>query len=93
MNTATTLPRLQDAPAIGGVSMGCSPHTPRLVKGPELLAIIWPNEATRPTARWLRKMQNQQRIPFLKIGGMVWFDVDQVVKAVRKCTVEAKYEL
>jgi len=61
-----------------------------LVPGEVLLATLWPDEATRPTLRWLRKMTATRSLPFLKTGNRVWFDVARVRRHLdKKFTVEA----
>jgi len=41
--------------------------------------------------RWLRQMQAQRKIPYVKIGHLVRFDVDQVRAALEEdCTVHSR---
>jgi len=62
----------------------------RLVDGPKLLEVLFDPES-RPSLRWLRKMQREKRIPYIKIGHLVRFDVDEVRKALdEKWTVRSK---
>ena len=49
-----------------------------LVDGEGLLIMLFPEEKSRPTLRWLRKMTSTKAIPFIKIGNRVWFDVHEV---------------
>ena len=49
-----------------------------LIGGPKLLETIWPDKSQRPSLRWLRYMSTQRRIPFFKIGHLVYFDVEMV---------------
>lgn len=58
--------------------------------GERLLEIIFPDEDSRPTLRWLRKMQKLRRIPFVKIGRRVWFFPDQVRAAMIEQQVKAR---
>lgn len=51
------------------------------VSGEKLLEIIFPPEC-RPTLRWLRKQQKIRRVPFVKIGRLVFFFPDQVREAL-----------
>lgn len=61
-----------------------------LVPGPILLATLWPDEESRPTLRWLRKMTATRSLPFVKMGNRVWFDAGRVRRHLdRKFTVEA----
>ncbi|MDQ8182205.1 hypothetical protein [Pelagicoccus sp. SDUM812005] len=52
----------------------------KLVDGITLLEILF-DEASRPSLRWLRKMQAEKRVPYIKIGRLVRFDP----KEVRTC--------
>jgi len=49
----------------------------QFVNGPKLLEILFP-QPSRPTLRWLRDQQKARRIPFVKIGRLVFFCPDQV---------------
>lgn len=61
-----------------------------LVPGEVLLATLWPDEATRPTLRWLRKMTATRSLPFIRTGNRVWFDAQRVRQHLdKKFTVEA----
>jgi hypothetical protein len=60
------------------------------VPGEVLLATLWPDEETRPTLRWLRKMTATRSLPFVKLGNRVWFDPQRVRRHLDKqFTVEA----
>jgi len=60
------------------------------VPGEVLLATLWPDEETRPTLRWLRKMTATRSLPFVKLGNRVWFDPARVRRHLDKqFTVEA----
>ena len=66
------------------------PNQFALVPGEVLLATLWPDEETRPTLRWLRKMTATRSLPFVKLGHRVWFDVQRVRRHLdKKFTVEA----
>ena len=66
------------------------PNELALVPGEVLLATLWPDEETRPTLRWLRKMTATRSLPFVKMGNRVWFDAGRVRRHLdRKFTVEA----
>jgi len=63
---------------------------PQLVRGERLLEILF-DEYSRPSLRWLRQMQAQRKIPYVKIGHLVRFDVDQVRAALEEdCTVHSR---
>jgi len=62
----------------------------RLVDGPKLLEVLF-EPGSRPSLRWLRKMQREKRLPFIKIGHLVRFDVEDVRRALdEKWTVRSK---
>ena len=54
----------------------------QLVDAVELLKILFPQKC-RPTLRWLRDQQEQKRVPFRKIGRLVFFDPSEVREAWR----------
>jgi hypothetical protein len=54
----------------------------RLVNGEKLLEIVFHDDC-RPTVRWLKHQQKLKRVPFRKIGRLVFFDVDEVLAAWR----------
>jgi len=59
----------------------------KLVNAEGLLEALFEPRA-RPSLRWVRQMQAQRRIPYLKIGHLVFFDVERVRIALEeKCTV------
>lgn len=67
-----------------------NPNQLALVPGEVLLATLWPDEQTRPTLRWLRKMTKTKSLPFIKMGSRVWFDAGRVRRHLdKKYTVEA----
>jgi hypothetical protein len=62
----------------------------KLVDAPKLLEILF-DKSSRPSTRWLRKMQKSRTISFVKIGHFVRFDVEKVrAELDRKNTVKAK---
>ena len=62
----------------------------RLVDGPKLLELLFDPDS-RPSLRWLRNMQREKRIPFIKIGHLVRFDLEEVRRALtEKWTVRSK---
>ncbi len=62
---------------------------PRLVSAGELLETLWPNPATRPSLRWLQRLQSRRAVPFLKLGHKVFFEPDRVQAALRKFEIAA----
>ncbi len=59
----------------------------RLVDAKGLLEALF-DERSRPSVRRVRQTQSQRRIPYLKIGHLVRFDVDEVKRALEdKCKV------
>ena len=53
---------------------GTLSHTEaQLVSGPVLLELLFASPC-RPTLRWLRDQQKSGRIPYYKIGQLVFFD-------------------
>ena len=62
----------------------------RLVRAERLLELLF-EEESRPSLRWLRQMQSQRKIPYIKLGHLVRFDVKTVRRALlENCTVQAK---
>ena len=63
---------------------------PKLVRAEKLLELLF-DDQSRPSLRWLRQMQAQRKIPYIKIGHLVRFDVDQVRSALEQdCTVHSR---
>lgn len=68
-------------------------NPPQLVRGERLLEILF-DEYSRPSLRWLRQMQAQRKIPYVKIGHLVRFDVEQVRAALEEdCTIHSRKHL
>jgi len=62
----------------------------KLVDAQGLLDALF-DESSRPSLRWLREMQAQRRIPYVKIGHLVRFDVEEVRNALNEnCTVRSR---
>ncbi len=55
----------------------------KLVAAPGLLVALFAEDA-RPSLRWLRAQTAARAIPYIKIGGKVLFDVDEVRAALRR---------
>lgn len=64
-----------------------------LLNDEALLVALFPDESSRPSLRWLRKMRTKRLIPCVKIGHrFVRYDVREVDAALKKqFTREAKY--
>lgn len=76
-------------PGSFGVVPYVSPLEERLVDANQLLEELF-DKSSRPTLRWIRKMQVQRKIPYYKIGHLVRFKVSEVREALeRKCRVQA----
>jgi hypothetical protein len=50
-----------------------SPLATRYVNAEKLLEILF-DEASRPSLRWMRDQQKARRLPFAKVGRLVFFD-------------------
>jgi hypothetical protein len=53
----------------------------RLVGKAALLEHLFPDERDRPTVRWLDIQCKRRAIPFIRLGRLIWFDVQQVKEA------------
>lgn len=49
----------------------------KLVRAEQLLEALF-EESCRPSLRWLRTQTKSKAIPFVRIGHLVFFDVDMV---------------
>lgn len=62
----------------------------KLVDATGLLEALFESDS-RPSLRWLRQMQAQRRIPYIKIGHLVRFNIEDVrVALTDNCTVRAR---
>lgn len=62
----------------------------QLVDAQGLLDVTF-EKSSRPSLRWLRQMQAQRKIPYIKIGHLVRFDVEKVRAALEEnCTVNPR---
>lgn len=67
--------------------------SPKLLDAHGLLEALF-DEQSRPSLRWLRQMQAQRKIPYVKIGHLVRFDVEKVRAALdENCTVHSRKNL
>lgn len=53
-------------------SQGLGLQDENLVSAEELLNLLW-SRSSRPSIRWLRAQQAKKTIPYVKLGGRVWF--------------------
>lgn len=62
-----------------------------LVNAERLRCIIWPDQESRPSLRFLRSLQAKRLIPFRKISRLVMFDPVEVRRALdSRFTVAAR---
>lgn len=65
--------------------------TGKLVNAQQLLEILFEPEA-RPSLRWLRSQTKARAIPFVRVGHLVFFDVELVRTALaNKNLVRGRY--
>lgn len=60
----------------------------RLVSAPALLEKLF-DEQSRPSLRWLRDQQRARTIPFIRVGRLVFFDVELVRHALNQRALKA----
>ena len=61
----------------------------RLVTAPKLLEVIWPDADCRPCIRSIRSWTASRILPSIRVGGLIFYDVDQVKAALAKRTVKS----
>ena len=61
----------------------------RLVSAPKLLEVIWPDQECRPCIRSIRSWTASRILPSIRVGGLIFYDVDQVKAALAKRTVKS----
>jgi hypothetical protein len=49
-----------------------------LVDAPRLLEVLFPNEASRPHVKTLLRWAREKEIPFVRLGGAIFFRVEDV---------------
>lgn len=54
----------------------------RLVGAEALLREVWRDKESRPSLRWLRGMQAKRLVPYRKMGRRVYFDPEEVRRAI-----------
>ena len=60
------------------------PESAGLVSAHECLEKIFPNVRSRPSLRWFKGLQAAGKIPYRKIRRRVWFDPEEVRRALDK---------
>ena len=60
---------------------GAANAAPSLLQAESLLRTLFPADDSRPSVRWLRRMQARGLVPFKKIGRLVFFDPEEVRRA------------
>ncbi len=61
-----------------------------LVDAEACLQAVFPVEATRPSLRWFRRLGAHRKIPSVRVGRRVFFNVEKVRAALEeKFTIEA----
>ncbi len=63
---------------------------PGLLSAASLLTTLWPDPISRPSLRWIREMQAKRALPFIKIGHLVFFEIERVRAALRRFEVAAR---
>jgi hypothetical protein len=70
-----------------------APTQPKLVDARGLLEALF-DESSRPSLRWLRNAQAQRKIPFMRLGRLIRFDVENVRTALEEdCTIHSRKHL
>lgn len=59
-----------------------APAPSPLLRPESLLAALWPDEASRPSSRWLRGVTAAGIVPSYKIGRFRFYRADEVVGAL-----------
>ncbi len=54
----------------------------QLVRGETLLVMLFPIAKERPCLAWLNNLRKRGGIPFVRLGRLIYFDIDQVRKAL-----------
>jgi hypothetical protein len=66
-------------------------NSDKLISAEELLKTLF-GDHNRPSLRWLRDKQSKRVIPYVKIGRLIRFKVDDVKRALDKLTIHERYE-
>lgn len=68
---------------------GAENGTSVLLNGESLLKLLFPDQKTRPSVFWLKKMRQKKVIPFYRVGKRVFFNAEGVRAALEKMEVRA----
>ena len=60
------------------------------VRKGELLKVLWGPES-RPSQRWLAHMMKRRAIPFIKVGGSVFYDPVEVKNALKRFEIRSRF--
>lgn len=75
------------------MTMNLVPKQTGKVSGKRLLEILFPDEESRPTLRFLRSLQARRLIPYYKVSRKVFFDVEEARESLeRVMRVKARWE-
>ena len=85
MTTPTTL-----STSLPGFPAADHTAAPGLLSAASLLTTLWPDPISRPSLRWIREMQAKRALPFIKIGHLVFFEIERVRAALRKFEVSCR---
>lgn len=58
----------------------------KLVKAEQLLELLWEPDS-RPSLRWLRSQTKAKSIPYIRIGHLIFFDVEMVKASLARRNV------
>jgi hypothetical protein len=62
--------------------MKTTPNTEPLLRPESLLATLWPDEASRPSSRWLRGVTADGLVPSYKIGKFRFYRAGEIMAAL-----------
>lgn len=72
------------------VTTQSAPAETGLVDGPRLLEILFPDEACRPSLRWLADQRKRRLVPFVRLGRLIFYSVPQVRQANERATIQPR---
>ena len=74
----------------GKTQAKAAPEATGYLSAKTLLTTLWPDPISRPSLRWIREMQAKRALPFIKIGHLVFFEIERVRAALRKFEISPK---